>query len=318
MKDLRREVVVAAEEAPHAAVVVAALVALAHQQPAHGRVLDRVAHRVRVGHGGELEVEVVERPRVAIPRLARQAVGDRVVEAALLPLHVVRQPLVGDFAGDGGADAQAHEDLRIATREHRLEALAEHQAVEPRGRRDQRRRHLAPEPRAVAAALEHEAGHPEGRLADEAAAERVAQRLPVLEPGRAREAVVDAALVGMPDLVDAERILVVDGRRPQIFPERVGVGVVVVAAQRVAVELVEPDDEPADLERGNPVALALARVPAQRGRAPLLGPPDGTGQDADDEGGGRQHHSWQPSDTARPHRRQPSTPPSAAWRHSAR
>src|SRR5207244_8835159 len=118
-----------------------------------------------------------------------------------------------------------------ATRAPRLGARAEHEAVAPRGPPDQRRSHLAPEPRAVAAAREHEAGHPEGRRADEAAAdrrrdviadgrrrglaiglpqeaaaERVDQRLPVLEPGRAREAVVDAALVGMPDLVDAERI----------------------------------------------------------------------------------------------------------------
>jgi len=54
----------------------------------------------------------------------------------------------------------------------------------------------------------------------------------------------------MADLVDAERVRVEFRRGSEISPEGVLVGVVVVAAEDVAVELVEAEDEPADLRAG--------------------------------------------------------------------
>src|SRR6185436_8894487 len=56
-EDLGRQVLVAAEKPPHAAIVVARLVLLAGEEAANREVLDGIADGVGVGHGGELEVE---------------------------------------------------------------------------------------------------------------------------------------------------------------------------------------------------------------------------------------------------------------------
>src|SRR5437773_8105359 len=71
----------------------------------------------------------------------------------------------------------------------------------------------------------------------------IAERLPITEAGRARDAIVDAALVGMPELIDAERVVVELGRRRQVPPDRVAVGTVRVRVDEVSIELVEPEDE---------------------------------------------------------------------------
>ena len=68
------------------------------------------------------------------------------------------------------AEPQAPEGGRIMARKHGLEPVSKGKAVDPRGWREHRRAQFAPEPGFVAIALEHQAGHPEERLPEEAPA----------------------------------------------------------------------------------------------------------------------------------------------------
>ena len=286
-EDLRRQVLVAAEEPPEPAVVVAQLVAVADEQAADRDVLDGVGGRARVGHRGELEEEEVERARVLVAGLAGQPVGHVEVQASVLLPDDGRQVRVGHARGESGAQPQADIDGGIAARKDRLEPLAEDEAVEAEARREHGRAQLAPEPRRLAAAFQQQACHSEhglahegaadaarhvvvdrgqrrlaGRLPDVATQERVAGRLPVAEAGGAGEPVIDASLVRMPDLIDAERVLVELRRRREILPD--GVAVDAVRLRIVdPVERAERGDEPDDLGGGNDVALAGPRIPVQ-------------------------------------------------------
>src|SRR6202158_3962395 len=105
-----------------------------------------------------------------------------------------------------------------------------------------------------------------GGLPEQAAAQAVGQRPPEVESGRPREAEVDVALVGMAELVDAERISVDHQRVGQVVADRLEVGPVLLGVDEVPVDLVEPEEEAADLEGRNHVALALAGLPVELGR----------------------------------------------------
>src|SRR5207302_11288900 len=112
-------------------------------------------------------------------------------------------------------EAELAEVRSAAARVRRTEPIGEHETVESCRRIDRRGRHLAPEARQTAALLEHEARHAEQRFAEERAAdagrdlvvargtrrlardlphraarEGEAERMPVVEAGRAREAEV--------------------------------------------------------------------------------------------------------------------------------
>jgi hypothetical protein len=223
------------------------------------------------------------------------------------------QPLVDHAGGEGGAEPEADVHRRIVTGEDGVESVAEDEPVESGGRREEGGAQLAPEPGIVATSLEQQARHPEQRLAheaapdaghdviveggggglavgfpQEAAEEGVEQRLPIAEPRRAREAVVDAALIRMPDLVDAERVLVDHVRAGQVPPEGVPVGAVFVRIDEVPVELIHREDEPTDLESGDEivqVVLARAPGPVARGGRILGG---GANRAREDDGDGAQ------------------------------
>jgi hypothetical protein len=91
----------------------------------------------------------------------------------------------------------------------------------------------------------------------------VGQRAPEVEAGRAREPEVEVALVGVAELIDAERIPVDDQRVGQVVADRVEVAPVLLGVDEVPVELVEPEDEAADLEGRDGVAPALAGLPVE-------------------------------------------------------
>src|SRR6185295_567599 len=159
-------------------------------------------------------------------------------------------------------------------------------AVEARGRRYHRRTELAPELRHAAAPLQHEARHPEQRLAEEAATdaavdlvvargrrglasdfpeqaagERVAGRFPVAQARRAREAVVHRSLIRVAELVDVVRVGVGDPAALEVALDRRQAGVVIVALEGAPVELVQQQVEADDLERRDAVALARLELP---------------------------------------------------------
>ena len=225
-----------------------------------------------------------------------------------------RKARVGRLGAEGDAEPQANEDFRIAAREHGLEPVAEDETVEGGGRREDGGAQLPPEPRHLAAALEEQAGHPEQGLAHEAAAdgrgdvvvdgglrclagglpqkapqEGIPQRLPVAQSRRARESGVEASLIRVPDLVDAEGVRVEYGRRPQISPDRVSVGAVRVGIDEGPVERIETDEEPADLESRNEIALALSRLPVQpRALGPFLCASRARHHEGEGQGGGEE------------------------------
>src|SRR5207253_8965486 len=313
-EDPWREVLVAAEDPPHPPEIVAQLVLRAGEEPADREVLDGVDRAAHVGHRRELKEEEVERPLVLIPGLARKAVDHVVVEASLLLVNSGRKARVGRLGAEGDAEPQANEDFRIAAREHGLEPVAEDETVEGGGRREQGGAQLPPEPRRLAAALEQQAGHPEQGLAHEAAAdgpgdlvvarglrclagglpqkapqEGISQRLPVAQSRRARESGVEASLIRMPDLVDAEGVGVEDRRRPQVPPDRSPAGAVRVRVDEGAVERIEAYQESADLESRNEIALALSRLPVQpRVLGPFLCASRARHHEGEGQGGGEE------------------------------
>src|SRR5581483_11598535 len=158
---LRRDVVVAAVQAPDAAIALACLVIRAEQQATGREVLDRV----RAGRA-QLEAEVIPRPLVAIARLARQAIVHRVIDQQLVALDVGRLALA-HLRGATCADLDSCVIGRVPAVQDLLEALTERGAVEAGRRRNRRRGELAPA--AAVALLEHQVRHAKERLAEEAA-----------------------------------------------------------------------------------------------------------------------------------------------------
>jgi hypothetical protein len=253
-------------------------------------------------------VEVVEGPLVLVARLAGQPVGDRVLGGAVLP-PVVEAHVALDVVGEGDPEAEPDEHLGVAAGEHRVEAVAEDEPVEPGGGREDRRAQLAPEAGLLAAALQEETGHAKGGLADERAADRgvdvivqrgrgglarglpqqaaaqaVGQRAPEVEAGRAREAEVDVALVRVSQLVDGERVVIDHERMGQVVADRLEVGAVLLRVDEVPVDLVEAEEEAPDLQRGDRVALALAGFPVE-----LLRGARGAGRKRPRAARGREH-----------------------------
>src|SRR5438552_435402 len=169
VEDLWREVFVAAEQSPHAAIVVADGVLVADEQTADREVFDRVGSGPRVRHGGELEQKEVEWALVGVPGLARQPVRHVEVQAAVLLLHVGRQMRVGHARGERDAGAEADVHGRVVARKHRLEAIAEDEAIEAQTRRQHRSPQLAPESWRPATPPAQQAGESACRLPTKAA-----------------------------------------------------------------------------------------------------------------------------------------------------
>ena len=134
-KNRRSNVIVTAVEPPDAPVVVPDLVVRPVKEAAHHDILDKVAP-VRTGLGGEFEREVIKGSVVGITRLARESVGEGKVQDCLFlfPVGVggpfVEQEVVRLDEIRADAPAQAHEGRRVMAREHGLEAVAKHEAVE--------------------------------------------------------------------------------------------------------------------------------------------------------------------------------------------
>src|SRR6185369_9307662 len=278
-KRLRRDVVVAAVDAPDAAVRRPGLVGLADQKAARQHVLEAVRARRR-----RLERELVERPPVVVVFRARQAVVDREVDLRLVAVDAVRS---GGVVVDAACIAEAEPAVvrRAAAREDGAVAVVEDKPVEARRRRDRRRGDLAPDARQPTAVLEHEVRHAKERFAEKraadaardlvvarrvrrlaedlperAAGERVRRRFPVAESRRAREAVIDRALVRVRELVDVERIVVGSPAAAQLPADRLHRDVVVLlVAAEVVVGAVEEEVEADDLERRQRVVDRLRR-----------------------------------------------------------
>src|SRR5439155_20556810 len=124
---LRCDVLVPAVAPPTAAIICAGLVLLAVEKAGGHEIFETV------GAGpGRLEREVIERTRVGVSGLARQAVIDRVVD----------QPFVGSQLGGGRTrlilcspaetDLQAAVVDRVVAGKHILESVTEREAVESR------------------------------------------------------------------------------------------------------------------------------------------------------------------------------------------
>src|SRR5882672_2131229 len=164
-----------------------------------------------------------------------------------------------------------------------IESVAEGQSVEAGRRRDGGSRDLAPETGYTVAVLEHQARHPEQRLAEEtsrdatrdlivagwtcsfagdfprrASKEGVRGGLPVAKPGRAREAVVHRTLIGMRKLIDAERIVVGNPAATKVAPDRRRGDVVVAASAGPGSVAIDEKVESKDLECRDPVTLLRA------------------------------------------------------------
>ena len=229
-EDVRRDVVIAAVEAPYSAIGVARLVVLSEEEAADHEVFDRV---IGGADAGQFEMEVVERPRIAVAGLPGKPIGHGVVRGQLVPVDGARAALVVQGRIQTGAEPQAPEDGRIMARKHGFEAVTEGQAIETRGWRNRRGAQFAPEPGFAAIALEHQAGHPEQHFAEEgpgnaagdlvigggrgvlpvgfpekAARVGIEERFPVIEAGRSRESIVHGSLIRMVELVHGEGVLV--------------------------------------------------------------------------------------------------------------
>eukprot|EP01136_Pigoraptor_vietnamica_P029142 Opistho-1_new@87099 len=274
VEDLRRQVVVAAVQAPQAADVVADRVVGAEQQAAGGQRL----HAVGAGGGG-VEAEVVERAAVGVAVLARQAVVEREVDHRLVAFQVARAAqVVLRRAGD--AEAQPAVVDRVVVDEGAFEARAEGEAREAQRGRDAGGDRLAPGARQAARAVEHQMGHAEQRFAQEAAGdaagdlvvvrrrrllaedlpahaagEGVAGRFPVAQAARAGGPVVQRALVGVGELVDVERVVVDHPGPAQVAADRRAADVVIGRAAEAPVVAVQQEVEADDLQRRDDVAL---------------------------------------------------------------
>src|SRR6185312_790030 len=187
-EDVGSDVVVDPVKPPHAAIAVARLVAVAHEQAAAEDRLESI-HVV----SGELEIEIVERAVIAVVRLAGQTVGHgerrAAVGALIILLRRWRARVGVDIdvaviaASEGAGQVHTGEHRRVVAAEHRRESLPIDQAVEARSGGDHRRSQLAPEPRSRAgAALQQQAGDPKQRLTQEVAADAAGDL--VVEGGR--------------------------------------------------------------------------------------------------------------------------------------
>src|SRR3569623_1446322 len=156
-EDLRRGVVVCAVQAPYAAVIVARAVWGAVQQAAAEHAFEAVAAR-RDG----FEVEVIERARVAVTRLAGEAVAHGVVRGYLAAIEGlpgdgrarirVHAHVRTEVSAEAGAEIEAREYRRVVTAEDTVKTAAMGGAIEAGGGRDRRRAHFGPQPRTAAAA----------------------------------------------------------------------------------------------------------------------------------------------------------------------
>src|SRR6185503_18885330 len=180
-------------------------------------------------------------------------------------LHLVAPELGGGALdvprGADGADSHPAVVVGVVAREDLVKAIAEGEAVETRGRGNQRCAGLAPAARDAAGDLVVLGGSRifAGNLPRRAGGKRIAERLPVAQSGRAREAVVHRALVGVAELVGPERIVVGAPAAAQVLPDRGradGVIAAAAAAAEIPVVPVEQDVEADNFQGRNVVALA--------------------------------------------------------------
>src|SRR6266540_34438 len=273
-KDLWRDVVVTAVEAPYTTVVGAESVVLSIEQAPSQDIFESVGART-----GDLDGEIIEWTLIGIVGLSRQPIVHRKVHLRLVA------PELGRCAGlvlRGGAHAEREPAVvnRIVAWEDGLEAIAEGVTVEAHRRRNERGAHFAPEAGHGVSALEEQVRHPEQRFAEEgsgdaardlivagrrrrltrdlperAARKSVCRRFPEIEARGARESVIHRSLIRMPELVGRERIVVDDPAVMQIAADRREVRVVILASG-VPVGQIQQDVETDDLERRKKVTLA--------------------------------------------------------------
>ena len=74
---------------------------------------------------------------------------------------------------------------------------------------------------------------------------------------------VDAALVRVQELIGRERIVVEHPRRMQVVLNGVDVARIRLLVDEVAVEFIEQDLKADNIERGDQIALACARLPVE-------------------------------------------------------
>ena len=157
------------------------------------------------------------------------------------------------------AELDAGEEGRVAARKHGLEAVAVRETIESGRGRDDRGGQPAPERGQTIRLLQHQVrdakqrlaqkapadagrdlivsrrqGRLAGDLPEHAAGKRVSERLPVVEAGRSREAVIHGALVRVQELVRGERIVVEHPGTVQIAPDGRGVDVIGAAVDKRA------------------------------------------------------------------------------------
>ena len=261
----------------------------ADQEAAKHHVLDRIG---RAGEPRELEVEVVERPRIVVARSPGEAVRHREFHGSVAPQHRGRELRVR-VRIDRRAQSNLPRRRRCAVGQARSKAIAERATADSSRRRDHECEILVkPTGECAAVVLEHEIRHPvqglaeqasrlaggdeivdrrrrgfSGHLPGKAAHVRVGQRSPEAETGRSRPRVHRRALVGMPELVHVEWILIVN---PPLLAEMVPcrgerrredllaiLGLVRVGDAIVAVHRRQKHRE---LERRNQITLVAARI----------------------------------------------------------
>ena len=165
-EDLRRNVVVGPEEAPHPAIRVACSIRRADKKAPDDDVLEGVG-----GGCSELKIEVIEWAAVAIAGLPGQPIGQLEICDRLI-LFEVRGGWAGQVRIQGRAELKSRGDSRSMAREHGVEPVAEHEAVEAGRWRERRCAQLSPEPGRAAVILEQQAGHPEERFPQETSRDR--------------------------------------------------------------------------------------------------------------------------------------------------
>src|SRR3569623_335719 len=155
-EDLRRGVVVCAVQAPYAAVIVARAVRGAVQQAEGKYAFEAVAAR-----RDDFEVEVIEWARVTVTWLAGKTVAHGEVCAHLAAIEClpsdgrarvhVHAHVRTEVGAETGAEVEAREHRRVVTAKDTVKAAAVSGTIEAGGRRNRRRAHFRPLPRAAAA-----------------------------------------------------------------------------------------------------------------------------------------------------------------------
>ena len=173
---------------------------------------------------------------------------------------------------------------RVAAGEDGIKSFIESQPVERcRGRNDACT-DLAPEPVTVAL-FEHQACHAEqcfaqkgaayaggdlvvsgrrsgftGNFPQGAADKSVAERFPIVEPGRARKPMVHRALIGMPELVYFKRVVIGAPTAAHVALDRRKAGVVIISVDEAPVEPVQQKVKAEDFEGRNGIAFTCLDV----------------------------------------------------------